>query len=99
MPIYEFQCSSCGKIQEKIFKINECPQSITCDSCRNQSKKVVCFGAVQGDTPSWLDDGVQGALVDIDSRRFRPIETRSQLKKVMKERGICESPGSGPRWI
>jgi putative FmdB family regulatory protein len=102
MPLYSYQCLGCGKEFDEFYKIHDCPQDRRCNDlkCPGTAIKVVSLkSAVHGDTPSWLDDHVQGALMDIDSKNFRPIESRSELKKYMKREGICESPRSGPRWI
>jgi putative FmdB family regulatory protein len=101
MPIYEYQCDGCGEISEKIFSIHDDHKTITCAYCYSQAKKIISSrGGVQIDTPSWLDDPmVQGALRDTDSRLSRPIETRGQLKSLMKKQGIAEAPKAGPRWV
>jgi putative FmdB family regulatory protein len=100
MPLYEFECEKCRATFETIDHVDTCPQELPCPDCGGKARKIISSrGAVHGDTPNWLDDSVQGALLDIDSRQFRAIETRSKLKKHMKAHGICEAPRSGARWI
>ena len=103
MPIYTFQCLMCGKEFDEFYKLNDCPQERKCGDpkCTGMAIKIIPGrGAVFSDTPSWLNDPmVQGALGDIDSRHFRPIASRAELKRMMKERKICEAPKAGPRWI
>jgi len=101
MPLYTFQCLLCGKEANEFYKINDCPQERKCSDqkCSGWAIKIISGrGIVLSDTPSWLDEHVQGALLDTDSRHFRPIETRSQLKRHLKEKGIVER-GTGARWI
>jgi putative FmdB family regulatory protein len=102
MPIYTYQCLMCNKEFDEYARVDDYQQEKICKNpkCPGQAIKIISArGVVLSDTPSWLDDQVQGALLDIDSRHFRPIETRGQLKKHLKEQGICEAPKSGARWI
>jgi putative FmdB family regulatory protein len=103
MPLYSFQCLMCNRVFDEVYRVHDCPQERKCvdPKCRGTAIKIIATrGAVLSDTPSWLEDPmVQGALEDIDSGHFHPIETRGQLKQIMKKRGICEAPGAGPRWI
>ena len=101
MPLYEFECQQCQTRFEIFERISNCPQVLSCPDCGYLAKKIISTkGTVFGDTPGWLNDPmVQGALTDTDSRKFRPIESRSDLKRYMKQNGICEAPKAGPRWI
>jgi putative FmdB family regulatory protein len=101
-PIYSYQCLLCNTEFDSLEKIGANNQDKPCSDpkCQGTAIRIIAArGSVLSDTPAWLDDHVQGALLDTDSRNFRPIETRSQLKKHLKDKGICDSPGSGPRWI
>ncbi len=40
MPIYEYKCQECGKVEEYIFSINERPQTIF---CKKGEKKFLMF--------------------------------------------------------
>ena len=100
MPLYEFECGECGAQFETFDRVDTCPQELPCPDCGGRARRIISIrGAVHGDTPGWLDESVQGALLDTDSRYFRAIETRSELKRHIKAKGICESPNSGARWI
>ena len=100
MPLYEFECERCQAKFEVFDKIETCPKELPCPDCGGKSVKVLARrGAVLSDTPSWLDRHVQGALLDIDSRNFRPIETKSQLNRYLKQNGLCEAKSAGTRWI
>lgn len=103
MPLYSFQCQVCGKEFDEFYRIQDCPDVRNCENqeCGGLAHKVLAArGVVFSDTPSYLEDPMlQGALQDIDCRHFRPIESRSGLKRFMKQNGICEAPKAGPRWI
>lgn len=79
MPIYEFQCNSCKHVSEQIFKIHECPESITCPSCGSTSSKIISKPNRDWFRPFWHED------LDI-----KPIyiESKKQLKRICKEKGF-----------
>ena len=102
MPIFTYQCLLCNQEFDSLDKLGANNQDKPCadPKCQGTAIRIVAArGTVLSDTPSWLDHHVQGALLDTDSRGFRPIETRSQLKKHLKEKGITESPRAGARWV
>lgn len=93
MPIYEYQCIKCGKITEKFFKVSECDSRplVECDSCRHAAYRIISAPVVHSEKPLWLDDSVRGALQDEDALRYgreKPIETRAEYEKHLKDNGI-----------
>ena len=50
MPIYEYQCRKCGKIFEKIQKVNEGGNSLTCPYCggKKPEKILSSFSSSKG---------------------------------------------------
>jgi len=44
MPIYEYQCKSCGRIFEKIQKISETGDSLQCPYCGGKKAEKVLSG-------------------------------------------------------
>ena len=50
MPIYEYQCRKCGKIFEKIQKVNEGGNSLTCPYCggKKPEKVLSSFSSSKG---------------------------------------------------
>ena len=50
MPIYEYQCRKCGKIFEKIQKMNERGNSLTCPYCggKKPEKILSSFSSSKG---------------------------------------------------
>ena len=102
MPIYTYKCLLCHRESDHIEKVDEGRQDKRCSDpdCFGTAVHVVSSrGTVLSDTPTWLNGHVQAALLDTDSKSFRPIETRTQLKQHLKDKGLMESPGSGPRWV
>jgi len=44
MPIYEYRCRKCGEIFEKIQKLNEGEESLTCPYCGGKKPEKVLSG-------------------------------------------------------
>jgi hypothetical protein len=54
---------------------------------------VAGHGGIQRDEPTWLNDQVRGCLQDDDDiadGMEKPIETRTEYKRYLKEHGIVE---------
>ncbi len=49
MPIYEYRCRKCGKVFEKIQKLNEGPENVLCPRCGegNPEKLVSSFSSTK----------------------------------------------------
>ena len=86
--IYEYKCSTCGRNDERICKIDERDDSFLCRNCDELMERVPAFGgSLICEHPAWLDHHVQGALQDPSDRRR--ITTRSEHDRYCKERGIA----------
>lgn len=86
MPIYDFQCKSCGNIDERFYKMADIPEKTKCSKCGNLAIRVFLpgHGGIQTDEPGWIDESVRGAL-EGDSEK--PIKTRKDLARKLKEIG------------
>ena len=84
-PLYSYECPSCEQTTDKVFKIADCPKSIEC-KCGKRAKKIIVIGGLQtdGNVP-WLASTVEQMRPDYDTR---PIETRTALKKYLKDNGL-----------
>ena len=84
MPIYEFKCKQCQRITERIFRVSECPGRIKC-ACGKMAKKILSRGTVlTDDNVSWLPSAVKVLQPDYE----RPIETRKEYEKYLKNKGL-----------
>jgi len=88
LPLYNFECLSCGSIKEEVFHIDDCPKSILCD-CGSQAKKVIMIGhgGLQLDRERnipWLKSAVKTLQPDCE----RPITTRTEYNNYIKEKGL-----------
>jgi putative FmdB family regulatory protein len=50
MPIYEYECTDCGKPFEKMVRFSEADKEQTCPTCqgRNTRKKISTFASLGG---------------------------------------------------
>ncbi len=52
MPVYEYQCSSCGRIEEAFQKISE-PPLVTCAHCSGPLKKLISHSSFHLKGSGW----------------------------------------------
>jgi putative FmdB family regulatory protein len=54
MPIYEYRCQRCGKIFEKIQKVDEGGDFLKCPHCggKRSERVLSCFSSSKGPEPS-----------------------------------------------
>ena len=52
MPIYEYECESCGKIVERWQKISEAPLT-TCEDCGGSLHKLISMSSFQLKGSGW----------------------------------------------
>jgi len=89
MPLYSFECTKCGEVQECVFKIDECPVSIPCSQCGDVAKKILSLGhgGIQCDSINdvpWLPSALDNLQPDGEKR----LESRSEWKAYLKEKGM-----------
>jgi putative FmdB family regulatory protein len=86
MPIYQYECKHCGRIQEHITKISNKPKSILCPACEEAAFPIIsASGAVHTDGDvKWLNS----ARMTLQRDNEKPIETRSEWKKYLKTNNL-----------
>lgn len=95
MPTYEYKCTVCSRITEKIYSMRGFPAATTCEACGNAAHKILSEATILRDEPVWLDDNLRNVIQDTECEQ--KIETRTQLNKHLKKRGIVENPQSVSR--
>ena len=87
MPLYTYECSSCGEQEERVYKVDECPRTIQCLKCHEIMVKVILPGhggiKTDGDVP-WLASAAKVLQPDHE----RPIETRGEYNRYLKDNNI-----------
>lgn len=63
MPIYEYECIKCKKIQEQLLTIKEVDTAeIMCDECGSQTKRLISNTTFQLNGVGWGKDGYISAM-------------------------------------
>ena len=103
MPIYEYQCLSCGKKTELLQRMNDAPLA-ACPSCGGEVKKLISSPAVQFKGSGWYVTDYAGkkgagASGSSDSKSEGTSEGKSESKSESKSDApkvaASESKGSG----
>lgn len=91
MPLYVYKCKKCDKQHEIFLKLENYREEQFCPVCGQKLEKIPTIGGIEPDQPSWLDHNVIGALQNTDriaKKLEKPIETRGEWKRYLKENGI-----------
>jgi len=93
MPVYEYQCTECGQIEEALQKISDSPLEI-CSDCKGHLKKLISQSTFHLKGSGWYVTDYGGAKTSTDTKHdtkaeTKPVtETKSETKtetKVTKE--------------
>jgi putative FmdB family regulatory protein len=55
MPVYEFECESCGRVSEELVRMDT--KSIKCPKCAAKAKKIMSLCAFDLKGGGWYADG------------------------------------------
>ena len=89
MPIYEFQCDSCGKRFEKIVSLSESLIKVKCDcSPKAFEKKVILAPSFRLGGKGWYETdfktGSKKNLVQSDKKDKKTTDTSKKIAKKEK---------------
>ena len=90
MPIYNYECSTCGYQIEHECKIAERPETLPCDlDCDGYMRQIIVAPAIQVDTAQdipWLSEFARGRK---EARHGgKPIETRKEYHEYLKSHNL-----------
>jgi putative FmdB family regulatory protein len=89
MPIYEYLCSGCGKVNEKLQKVND-PPPRTCDECGSKKlAKLVSRSAFQLKGGGWYSDLYASA------KKEAPVKEGAEPKPDAKPEGKTDAKSDG----
>ena len=86
MPLYDFQCDSCDKVQEHFAKMDETTRECICGGL--MQRKISTNYFVHGEV-DFVTDHITGDPVRITSRK--------QMDRLCKEHGVTPKFGKG--WV
>ena len=89
MPIYEYECSKCGNIEEAFQKMSDPPLQ-ECSKCKGRLKKLVSHSSFHLKGSGWyVTDygGSKGSQKDTAGKKSaKPVKTdKKATKKVSKK--------------
>ncbi len=88
MPIYEYECTKCGKIEEVFQKISESPLT-TCRHCNGQLKKLISQSSFQLKGSGWYVTDYGGSRTDKTSSKSCKCKDKETSAK--KPEASCTS--------
>ena len=90
MPLYDYKCSECGGEFEFYIKLSQYNKNMPCAECGGVCERILTLGhgGIAVDTPAWLDNSVRAMVQDLDDPSVRPIETRQELNRYLKQNGF-----------
>lgn len=89
MPTYEHYCQSCDSVTEDVCMVADRKQFVVCKSCGGSAERIMSTPAIRCDSGTdvpWLASACKTLQKDGE----QPIESRSQYKRYLKDKGIVE---------
>lgn len=82
MPVYEYQCSDCGRIEEVLQKVSD-PALTQCPKCNGHLKKLISHSAFHLKGTGWYVTDYSGAKCKSENKeKFKSTDTDSNKAKV-----------------
>lgn len=99
MPIYDYECPSCGLIEDQIAKTDE--QVIVCE-CGKEARRIITLSGVHcaNDDSAWVRSAAEAFSAEDPNHAVRDFvarPTRRRLRAAMKVKGLRHlEPGEKP---
>ena len=87
MPVYEYQCTECGQIEEAFQKISDSPLE-TCSHCKGHLKKLIsqCTFHLKGS--GWYVTDYGGKKTESTKKTDTKVSTKSKESKTTSKKTI-----------
>ena len=80
MPIYEYQCSKCGKIFERIVSVADSTKTVSCDcSPKAKAKKIISAPSFRLEGSGWYETDFK------TGNKKNLVQSDVKSKKISKE--------------
>ena len=83
MPVYEYECLSCGEIHEKVQRFTDEPLT-TCPNCSGKLKKIISNTSFILKGTGWYKtdyaSGARKAVIESDKKPETKTETKAEAK-------------------
>lgn len=89
MPVYEYECDSCGKVFEVQQRMADAPLT-DCPECEGKLKKVVSMSSFQLKGGGWYADGYASARKDAGTESSSSCTPPPSCPSG----GCCKSPAT-----
>ncbi|SDT84491.1 FmdB family zinc ribbon protein [Desulfobacula phenolica] len=81
MPVYEYQCTECGQIEEALQKISDSPLT-TCPHCKGSLKKLISQSSFHLKGSGWYVTDYGGAKTGTETKSDKKAGTKSKESKT-----------------
>ena len=88
MPIYEYQCTECDHIIEKIESFKSEIRTIICPFCNGISNRILSLGSFHLKGSGWYKDGY--GKKKQESKKEKPV-VKSSEKKPIEAKPLADS--------
>ncbi|MBW1670643.1 MAG: zinc ribbon domain-containing protein [Deltaproteobacteria bacterium] len=96
MPIYEYECESCGKVIENWQKFSDAPLG-TCESCGGNLHKLISHSSFHLKGSGWYVTDYAGKKTGIaDTKKSEPSPDKKSKKDSASSSGSPSSSSSDP---
>ena len=89
MPVYEYQCTKCGQIEEALQKISESPLE-TCSHCKGHLKKLISQSTFHLKGSGWYVTDYGGSKTSAekkpDKKSDKKVETKFKEPKTTSKK-------------
>lgn len=85
MPIYEYECLNCGKVDEVLQKFSDLPKA-TCDHCNGKLQKLISHSSFHLKGTGWYvtDYSKSGQTAKSNSQTDSKSDSKSEAKSETK---------------
>ncbi len=81
MPVYEYQCKDCGKVEEVFQKISD-PVQTTCSNCKGRLSKLISQSAFHLKGSGWYVTDYGGAKTGSETKSETKTDTTPKESKT-----------------